>query len=93
MPGRRFSKVCVLRLANTSACEAPIVFHADLSAAEEIGHGSDRFPRALSAGANGNNEVAKRKFFWGFEDLFVLFHTISPDFSANLVPSGRRFMV
>jgi len=83
----------VLRLANTSASEAPIVFYADLSAAEKIGHGRDRLSRALGAGANGNNEVAKGKFFWGFEDLFVLFHTISPVFSANLVPLGRLFTV
>jgi hypothetical protein len=62
-----------------------------LSAAEKIGHCRYCLSRAFGAGANGKDEVAEGKFFWGLKDLFVLFHTVSPHFSANLVPPGLLF--
>jgi hypothetical protein len=67
-------------LANASAREPPIILHADLSAAEKVGHCRDRFSCALRAGANGKDKVAEGKFLTGLEDLFVLFHTISLSF-------------
>jgi hypothetical protein len=77
--GARFRNL-FLSLANASASEPPVILHADLTAAEKIGDCSDCFSAALRTRAHSENQVAEGKFFWGFENLFVLFHTISIHF-------------
>ena len=51
-----------------------MILDADSSAAEQIGHGRDRFTAALGAGTNGENKVAEGKLLGLAEDLRVLFH-------------------
>ena len=77
---------CLNGLANASASEPSVILHADLPAAEKIGYGSDCFSAALRARAHSENQVAEGKFWSGLENLFVLFHTMSPPFSANPMP-------
>jgi hypothetical protein len=62
------------KLADLGPEEPPMVFDADPSTAEQIGHRRNRFAATLCAGADGENKVAKGKLFWLAEDLRVLFH-------------------
>jgi len=61
-------------LANFGAQEFAVVFYADASAGQEVGHCRNRFFGVLGARANGKNKVSQREFGTWFEDLFGRFH-------------------
>ena len=57
-PGRSLKNL-VTELANLGAHEAPIIFDANLAAAEEISYCCDGLLRAFSARADGEDQVTK----------------------------------
>ena len=61
-------------LANLGSQEFAVVFDADASTGQEVGHCRNRFFGILGARANGNNKVSEREFGTRFEDLFGRFH-------------------
>jgi len=48
-------KITFPNLANLGAQKPAVIFDSHLTAAEQIGHGSDRFAATFSAGTNGDN--------------------------------------
>ena len=74
-PPERLRKSSVdVSLANLGAQEFAVVFYADTSTGQQVGHGRNRFLGAFGAGADGENKVTEREFGAGFEDLFCRFH-------------------
>jgi hypothetical protein len=48
-------KITFPNLANLGAQKPAVIFDSHLTAAEQIGHGGDRFAATFSAGTDGDN--------------------------------------
>jgi hypothetical protein len=70
-------------LANASAQETSVVMQTDSTAGKKIGDRRHRFPVAIRAGTDCQDELAQGKPSARFEDLSVSFHTISVSFESN----------
>jgi hypothetical protein len=74
-PPERLRKSFVdVSLANLGAQEFAVVFYADASTGQQVGHGRNRLLGAFGAGADGEDKVTEREFRTRFEDLFGRFH-------------------
>ena len=87
-----FLKFCFsYRLANPSAQEAAIVVYPYLTAGQKVGHCSDHFSAALSARADGKDQVSKRRSTARSNDLAKMsssFHLFSVTQSrCNAIPN------
>jgi hypothetical protein len=79
------------RLANAGAGKPAVVFDADLTAAEQVGHRRDRFLGVFGAGTHRQDEVAEGEFT-GREDLAGLFHRgCAPLFSSSGATASLNF--
>jgi hypothetical protein len=79
-------------LADFGAEESAVVFDTNLSAAQKISHGCDRFLGVFRAGTDREDQVTERKLRTGlFEDLAVLFHmNYLPNETATPVPAFKN---
>jgi hypothetical protein len=79
-------KITLPNLANLSAQKPAVIFDFHLTAAEQIGHGGNRFAAAFGAGTNGENQITEGKLLSGTQNLRVVLHDTSRDSkpSANV---------
>lgn len=66
-----------VNLANLGAEESAVVFDANLTAAEKIGHRCDSLLCIFRAGADREDQVTERKLRSWLEDLGILFHNLA----------------